>query len=411
MKNKGLIAIIVVLVAVIITLVAVVFLMQMPTIVSVGDIKKIISNESTTDEMIDFTTEPIVETTIQLPKVTTKIETYTGYNDHVYISYPQIDGMSDYETQEKLNNKIKTNAISIVPLYPVSTAIQYLTINCEVKSFDENFITILYEGDLVGSSVKNGTNSSNNSSGNGSNTPKNNSSVPDPYLDGFVDPLEAFGQNIWQQNFQQSIIQQNIQFNNQQTTNSNDSTVVIRGNQNTSNPKPQQYGTNTSDSGPTPVDIKSPTAPAKYSSQVVEDNFSYNNPINSVSGFTGTNLVGDASTISQKIFYTNTINLKTGLDVYLNDYVDDLSALARYIRSSKVQFINIDDEDKKDVRDYINRTILSKLTTNLKEADFRNEGVKSWPKIFSYKDDDDIVYISVRLSSKLGNYAIVKYEK
>ena len=46
----------------------------------------------------------------------------------------------------------------------------------------------------------------------------------------------------------------------------------------------------------------------------------------------------------------------------------------------------------------------------MKNADFRNKGLNSWPKIFSYKDVDGTVYFSVKLSSKLGNYAIVKYK-
>ena len=34
--------------------------------------------------------------------------------------------------------------------------------------------------------------------------------------------------------------------------------------------------------------------------------------------------------------------------------------------------------------------------------------MKSWPKSFSYADEE-YIYFTVRLSTKLGNYAIVKY--
>ena len=126
-----------------------------------------------------------------------------------------------------------------------------------------------------------------------------------------------------------------------------------------------------------------------------------------VSGFANTN----ASDIDQRIYYTNTINLKTGLDMRLSDYVKDFDALAKYLRSSKVEFANIDDSDRKQVREYVNKTVQSKYVEQMRTADFRNEGVSSWPKIFSYRDTDGTVYFSVKLSSKLGNYAIVKYQQ
>ena len=125
-----------------------------------------------------------------------------------------------------------------------------------------------------------------------------------------------------------------------------------------------------------------------------------------VSGFANTN----ASDIDQKIYFTNTIDLKTGLDMKLGDYISDFNALAKYLRSSKVEFANINDSDRKAVREYVNKTVQSKYVEQMKAADFRNEGVASWPKIFSYKDTDGTIYFSVKLSSKLGNYAIVKYK-
>ena len=118
MKNKGLIATIVILIAVIITLIAVVFLMQMPTILSGDNFatrflngKKETTIVSTTETVETTTRETETETTtIPKPKRTTKIENYTGHNNHVSIDYPQIEGMDDLELQAKINEKIKTNA-------------------------------------------------------------------------------------------------------------------------------------------------------------------------------------------------------------------------------------------------------------------------------------------------------------
>ena len=443
MKNKGLVATIVVLIAVIITLIAVMVLMQMPTILNNGGIaanvtgKKeptIVSTVETTENKSD-----IKETTEALPILTTKVENHTAYKDHVSIDYPQIVGMNDASMQEKINNKIKVNALSIVPLYPISTAVQNLTISCEVKHLDENYITIVYEGKVVG--VKSGSSSSGASNYVAPNTSKG-SSTSDPYLDGFVDPLSLLGQNVNQMNIMPTTGAP-ITYIPQTTTASKSAEVTYNTNANNSI-VPNSGDPRSADKGPTPVDIKAPTAPAKNTSQVI-DNVATNNPTGGsaiitnehtssgvyysqsgtqvaptetssansttyslpVYGFANTN----ASDIDQRIYYSNTIDLKTGLDMKLGDYVKDFDALAKYLRSSKVEFANIDDSDRKAVREYVNKTVQSKYVEQMKAADFRNEGVTAWPKIFSYKDSDGVVYFSVKLSSKLGNYAIVKYKE
>ena len=442
MRNKGLIATIVVLIAVIITLIAVVFLMQMPTILSNDSwAGKFLSKKETTIVSTTETTETkkvtYDETTVPLPKLTTKIENYTGYKDHVSIDYPQIVGLDDASMQEKLNNKIKTNALAIVPLYPISTAVQDLTISCEVKHLDEDFITIIYEGRVVG--VKAGSSSSSSSSSGSSK--KSNSGLPDPYLDGFVDPLTIWGQNANQANIMPTT---GASINYTVPTTTNKTEITHNTNQNNSI-VPNSNATGTEDKGPTVKITPSPTAkhkdtfaveqtasnnPTGSASPIANNNYtssgvyyygqsgtsriapvetsSANSAIYSlpVSGFTNTN----ASDIDQRIYFTNTINLKTGLDMKLGDYVSDLNALAKYLRSSKVEFANINESDRKAVREYINKTVQSKYVEQMKAADFRNEGVASWPKIFSYKDADGTIYFSVKLSSKLGNYAIVKYK-
>lgn len=448
MKNKGLVATIVVLIAVIITLVAVLVLMQMPTILTKDGLAgKIFNNksESTIISTVETTEKKkidINETTEALPKITTMVEHYSAYKDHVNIDYPQIVGLDDNSMQEKINNKIKTNALSIVPLYPISTAVQNLNISCEVKHLDENYIIIVYEGKVVGVKAGNSGSSSSKSSNSGSSS-KKGTSYNDPYLDGFVDPLATFGQNAAQMNIMPTTSAP-ISYTTQPTT----ASVEVTKNSNASNTvMPDPNSSSTADKGPTPVDIKSPTAPANRNASVAVENQATNNPtggsspvVNSnnysssgvyysqsgtqvaptetssansttyslpVYGFVNTN----ASDIDQKIYYTNMIDLKTGKDMKLGDFVTDLDALAKYLRSSKVEFVNIDDSERKAVRDYINKTVQSKYVEQMKAADFKNESITTWPKIFSYRDSDGVVYFSVKLSSKLGNYAIVKYKK
>lgn len=392
MKNKGLIATIVVLVAVIITLIAVVFLMQMPTILSVEGFflnKKKETTIISTTEIVTTERETETETTtIPVPKKTTKIENYNGHNNHVSIDYPQIEGMDDLDLQAKINEKIKTNALSIVPLYPISTALQNLNISCGVKRFDDSYITVIYEGRVVGRTNKNTTSNNNSTRSNNSNAVGGK----DPYLDGFVDPLAVYNQ------FNQYNIAptSTISYNTETTTSRR--VEVERAGQNTK-VLLQNDRIGTADEGPVVSTIARPTAPARSSSYI--DNTAENNPI---FGYTS------VSTVDQKIFYTNTIDLRTGQDMSLSDYVTDLDKLSRWIRSSKVEFTNIDDKDRKKVREYVNLTVQSRYLEQMKNADFRNKGLTQWPKIFSYRDEDGTVYLSVKLSSKLGNYAIVKYK-
>ena len=124
-------------------------------------------------------------------------------------------------------------------------------------------------------------------------------------------------------------------------------------------------------------------------------------PGGTINGFSNT------ITVDQKIFYTNTIDLETGKDISLND-VAAPSVLAKYARTSKAEIINVDDNDLSAVRKYIRKSTISSLTETLKNADFKNAKMKSWPKSFSYTDEE-YIYFTVRLSTKLGNYAIVKY--
>ena len=105
-------------------------------------------------------------------------------------------------------------------------------------------------------------------------------------------------------------------------------------------------------------------------------------------------------------------NDTTSANLPKKDYVKDLSALAKYARSNDVEFVNIDESNRTEVIKYIRKTVQSTLTEYLtKYSDFRNEGVKNWPKHFSYRDEDGTVYFTIKLSSKLGNYAIIKYKK
>ena len=426
MKNKGLIATIVVMSAVIITLIVVLIVTQMSSIIQLSELTKKTTAATEQTTTIIETTETIETTeSIKEEKLKTSIKTYTSHRDRVNIEYPVIEGMDDLSMQEKINNKLYVNAISIVKLYPISTALQRLNITCSVKYINDDYITVLYEGRVLGDAAS-GNNV--NRKGTTTNTPTVQAptvsiNLNDPYLDGFIDPL---GTGISIPHIIVDPEPVTIIDNNNAV-----SKVQVDRNDNSG----------TSDGGPTVSKPITPTSPrnvdaGEYSiggiisngviSGEVTSNGVYDNPQsqssnvpiygNSKTDSTDTAVFAHtstsaASTVDHRIFYTNTIDLRTGLDMTLKDYVKDIAALAKYARSNDVEFVNIDETNRDEVIKYIRRTVEPTLREYLtKYSDFRNEGVKNWPKHFSYRDEDGTVYFTIKLSSRLGNYAIIKFK-
>lgn len=439
MKNKGLIATIVVMSAVIITLIVILILTQMSSINQLSDLLNV--KKSNVETVVETpkpaeTETQIIETTEQVvaEKVTSTTKTYTSHNGRINIDYPVVSGLDDKTIEASVNERLYNNAISIVKLYPISTALQRLTISCDVKTLNSDIITVLYSGRVVGDDAKgNNVNRISALPSDTKITTNKNNSASDPYLDGFVDPL-ANGAYIPPTNNIEIVVEQ--------------PSVEVYENNDARTPQTSGRDTSTSDTGPSVAQPISPTssrnrsgnnqsniitndsvANGEYSSNGVysnpnaagsnlpvssnaksETNQSFDNDNTKVYGYTNTNI--SASTIDQKIFYTNSINLKTGKNITLKDYESDFEKLAKYARSSNVEFVNIDDSNRSEVRQYIRRTVLPTLTEYLeKYSDFRDDGVKNWPKHFSYKDEDGNIYFTIKLTSKLGNFAIIKYKK
>ena len=151
MKNKGLIATIVVMSAIIVTLIVVLLAMQMSSIVPIGGRKTAESVETEIQEptTAELESEIIIES-IEIPKLNAQIRTYTSNGDRIKINYPELIGLDDTNLLSEVNKKLYDNAISIVKLYPISTALQRLDISCDVKYINDDFITVVYEGRVVG---------------------------------------------------------------------------------------------------------------------------------------------------------------------------------------------------------------------------------------------------------------------
>ena len=300
-------------------------------------------------------------------KLTTEMKTYVGYKDHVSIEYPVLKGLEDKELLDKINQKIYINALSIVKLYPISTKLQTLTINAKVDQLNEKRIVIIYQGRVVGTTVVaddynggigNTTGSGVVARGVHSDNPSNNYQVNDPNAIGNMQAIAAATANV--EAARKAMEAMGISIN---APNSGTSGLPIRG------------FTGTEDE--------------EFSNK---DVFGFSRSI----------------AVDQRIFYTSTIDLETAKDVNLASFAKP-EVLAKYARSSKVEIVNIEEDQRANVRNYINKNTVAALTDVLKKADFRNLDLTSWPKSFSY-EKDGYIYFTIRLSSKLGNYALCRYK-
>lgn len=78
--------------------------------------------------------------------ISAEIMTYTA--GKVSIEYPVIKQMEDEEKQNKANEHLKANALSILNGYNISEESDTLTVSCEIISVDPKRLTAVYTGEL-----------------------------------------------------------------------------------------------------------------------------------------------------------------------------------------------------------------------------------------------------------------------
>ena len=110
---------------------------------------------------------------------------------------------------------------------------------------------------------------------------------------------------------------------------------------------------------------------------------------------------------TERIFYSNTIDLEEGRNLQLSDYADAYT-VAGYLASGDYVFAEAPKGDEAAVRAYINGAgrdtdyYYKKLT----EADFSETG--AFPEYCSFERQGTI-FVSVPVSHELGDYALIKY--
>ena len=78
--------------------------------------------------------------------VTASLETYTSGN--VSIQYPAVSKMDDEELQSRVNEHLKSNALSVIQANEVNEETDTLTVKCQVVSVDSRRLTAVYTGSL-----------------------------------------------------------------------------------------------------------------------------------------------------------------------------------------------------------------------------------------------------------------------
>ncbi len=76
-----------------------------------------------------------------------QLETYTLGN--ISIQYPVVNQMDDADKQERVNQLLKTNALSIIRANDLDESKDTLTVKCEIISADRKRLTAVYKGNRM----------------------------------------------------------------------------------------------------------------------------------------------------------------------------------------------------------------------------------------------------------------------
>ena len=317
---------------------------------------------------------------------------YIDANGNIDIEYPVITGITDEERLNQINKKIYDNAISIINVYPISTTNQKLVIESNVKYIDDYKVIITYEG--IVSSLKNTTNKKT------TNTNKSKSSLGNSGSGGLYTGSSKYSDNP-SNNYQipGAVYQENFGLNTQNS--------VI------TTPESQYVPQTVSQFDNLPIQNSNPSATIVNPDGSVPLNPSYSSapPVFNTFGMVDDLVIPLATTISSnedRIFYTNTIDLTSGYDISLPLYQRS-TEIAKYMRSRDCELIEKFIDDESEIKKYIRNNSESSLVNMLNSADFQNNKLSKWPDCFSY-ELDGYIYISFKLTKKLGNYTIIRYQ-
>ncbi len=108
------------------------------------------------------------------------------------------------------------------------------------------------------------------------------------------------------------------------------------------------------------------------------------------------------------LFYSNTMDLRSGSSLGLNDFTDSYT-MAGYVLSSDVIFSDLTEEQTAAVLEYRQSLTIEELTNTFNQADFPIQKGVVWPPSFSYEKQGNI-FFSMPVPHALGDYVIVCFE-
>lgn len=326
-------------------------------------------------------------------RLTYDISHYSDRDGKVDIEYPQVDGYLDDNSTKNVNTKLQVNATSILALHELKDNIDSLDINCTVKSFDNDKIVVVYEGELLyhTGKVKVENKNTNNNYDTYDEKPANSSSSRksnnvnsnfgyDPNYDNYGGVQSGNTSNTYNGFGDPN-------YDNYIGSNTNSSNTNSPISQNSSSGNPTFFGGNTG---------------LPISNTDVNANM-YPGANNAITGFANTKFY------EKKIYYTNTVDLKTCKDIYLSECID-INVLSELIKGNDKNSLTVISENENEVRKYMTKLSLTNIKKMLKEADFQNSALTFWPESFSYVDND-YVYVSLPTNSELNDYVIIRYKK
>lgn len=111
------------------------------------------------------------------------------------------------------------------------------------------------------------------------------------------------------------------------------------------------------------------------------------------------------------VYYTSVIDLKTGKNIRLRDYVDP-KLLAQYVLSDQCKFYNTSPELKEALMSARTDMDEQTYTDIFQNADFSSEqlekGATEFPESFSY-EDQGVIIVSIPVAHALGDFALIEY--
>lgn len=116
----------------------------------------------------------------------------------------------------------------------------------------------------------------------------------------------------------------------------------------------------------------------------------------------------EGAAYSTNVFYSNTMDLRDGSNLGLNNFTDSYT-MAGYVLSSDVTFSGLTDEQTAAALAYRETLTIEEFTDIFNQADFPLQTGVEWPPSFSYEKQGSI-FFTFPVPHALGDYVTVRFD-